>query len=646
MTTIVDSLLHPGPMVDTTIPKPVDPKRNGAAASAPTPTPTAQTTANSDGELWLQWAIGEARKRKDPDKACWLLACNLRDNDVPFADAESLATRFVEQIRAAGLEIAPMNPRKTVLSAYRRDKRPARRPPAAQTSPTNGNGLGAVSGPGVTPTAAQPANVIPPMGNTGKPFTLEVTSIDELLTRDWPETPWLVNGLIPQGLILLAGKAKLGKSWLCLQLAQAVATGGMFLGVQVDRAPVLYLALEDNPRRIAQRAKMQGWPAGRGRCDFAHLDAIRDLYPLCKRTADRLAEMIEAGGYKLVIIDTLSRLYKGDQNDVGAATEALSSLQAMAMRAGATVILVDHHNKVKQNEKTLDPVTDVLGSTGKGAVADAIMGLYRIEGRPGAILALTGRDVEEKRLALAFDKDTHTWQDTGMSYATLKLSDNRRAALDVVAGMGQVTCQEVADALDKPKSNVYRTLKDLVTEGFLTREGDNYSLVQESRGCDNPDNFDNRDNSDNFDNRPAADSGYQSYQGYQSSPDNPVITDAPPPFEPSAEWQEVPPDVAVPPGGEYRLDMAGGKTFARWPGMATPAPTDAPDSETLADARAGVGPLVGMLASGPMAWATFAELAVNNHVRPDLVETAALECGATIYERDGQRWIALAEVTV
>ncbi len=344
---------------------------------------------------------------------------------------------------------------------------------------SNGNGHAAATGPGVTATPAQPANVVPPMGNTGKPFTLKVTSIDELLTRDWPETPWLVNGLIPQGLILLAGKAKLGKSWLCLQLAQAVATGGMFLGVQVDRAAVLYLALEDNPRRIAQRAKLQGWGVWRGRCDFAYLGDVRDLWPLCRRSADRLAEIIEAGNYKLVIVDTLSRLYKGDQNDVSASTDALSPLQAVAMRTGVTVILVDHHNKLKQNEETLDPVTDVLGSTGKGAVADAIMGLYRIEGRPGAILALTGRDVEEKRLALFFDKNTHTWQDTGMDYRTLRLSDARRAVLDAVADMGAATCQEVADALGQDKSNVHKTLSALLREGFLAKSGQTYHRPQD-----------------------------------------------------------------------------------------------------------------------------------------------------------------------
>jgi len=530
MTTVIDSLLRPGPMVDTTIPKPIDPKKNGAAATAP----------------------------------------------------------------------------------------------------------------GVAPTEAQPANVVPPMGNTGKPFTLKVTSIDELLTRDWPETPWLVNGLIPQGLILLAGKAKLGKSWLCLQLAQAVATGGMFLGVKVDQAPVLYLALEDNSRRIAQRAKLQGWAVGRGRCDFVHLQDVQSLYPLCKRTADRLAEVIEASGYKLVVIDTLSRLYKGDQNDVGAATEALSSLQSMAMRAGAAVILVDHHNKVKQNEETLDPVTDVLGSTGKGAVADAIMGLYRIEGQPGAILALTGRDVEESRLALVFDKDTHTWQDTGMDYRTLRLSDARRAVLDAVADMGQATCQEVADALGQDKSNVHKTLSALLREGFLAKSGQTYHLAQDDDERDTTTTTSTTTTTGTTSTTTDQNAGGRSGSGGTVvSGSESTTADAPPPgldlgkraLKVSASRVQELVDE-----GYTRADALALANAEQAP----TAPTGAPDADALADAVLSVRPLVAMLSSGPMQLDVFGEFAINNHARPDLVEAAALECGAMIYECDGVRWVALA----
>lgn len=42
-------------------------------------------------------------------------------------------------------------------------------------------------------------------------------------------------------------------------------------------------------------------------------------------------------------------------------------------------------------------------------------------------------------------------------------------------------------------------------------------------------------------------------------------------FVPSTEWQEVPAGMAVPPGGEYRLEL-GGKVYARWPEAVAPAP--------------------------------------------------------------------------
>jgi hypothetical protein len=37
-------------------------------------------------------------------------------------------------------------------------------------------------------------------------------------------------------------------------------------------------------------------------------------------------------------------------------------------------------------------------------------------------------------------------------------------------------------------------------------------------------------------------------------------------FTPSEDWQEIPDDIAVPPGGEYRLEL-GGKRYGRWPGL-------------------------------------------------------------------------------
>src|SRR5262245_12597609 len=65
---------------------------------------------------------------------------------------------------------------------------------------------------------------------------------------------WAVEGILAEGLNLLAGAPKLGKSWFALNIALAVASGGTALGaIEVDAGEVLYLALEDTPRRLQSR---------------------------------------------------------------------------------------------------------------------------------------------------------------------------------------------------------------------------------------------------------------------------------------------------------------------------------------------------------------------------------------------------------
>jgi RecA-family ATPase len=78
----------------------------------------------------------------------------------------------------------------------------------------------------------------------------------ELMAFEFPEARWAVPGIIPEGVTLLAGKPKQGKSWASLGISIAVATGGEALGkVRVERGEVLYLALEDNPRRLQSASR-------------------------------------------------------------------------------------------------------------------------------------------------------------------------------------------------------------------------------------------------------------------------------------------------------------------------------------------------------------------------------------------------------
>lgn len=77
---------------------------------------------------------------------------------------------------------------------------------------------------------------------------------DQLMAANFPEPKWAVPGILAEGVSLLAGPPKVGKSWLSLGLALAVAAGGQaFDSVPVQGGPVLYLALEDTPRRLQTR---------------------------------------------------------------------------------------------------------------------------------------------------------------------------------------------------------------------------------------------------------------------------------------------------------------------------------------------------------------------------------------------------------
>ena len=87
----------------------------------------------------------------------------------------------------------------------------------------------------------------------------------ELQGMEFPPINWVVPGVLPEGLTILAGKPKLGKSWLALDMALAVAGGGAVLGRECEPGPVLYLALEDNQRRLQRRLNRiephLSWPA-------------------------------------------------------------------------------------------------------------------------------------------------------------------------------------------------------------------------------------------------------------------------------------------------------------------------------------------------------------------------------------------------
>jgi hypothetical protein len=281
---------------------------------------------------------------------------------------------------------------------------------------------------------------------------LEVLTADRILTTQWPDPVWAVPGV--------------GKSWLALQFAQAVAAGGITLGERVECGPILYLALEDPPRRLQDRMRKQLWPASLD-ADFLTLGTFADqVGDLRNGGGERLARQIEQRGYRLVVVDTLSRSIAGDQDDVVTMTLALTPIQEIAHAHNCAALLVDHHRKGSGFEP--DAVADILGSTAKGAVADTILGLYRERGKAGAKLAIAGREVEERTLALTWDGLTGCWQSEGDA-GQLEVTAKRQEILDALADLELATLADLVEVTGRGKGNVYKSLQDLVNAGLIRR---------------------------------------------------------------------------------------------------------------------------------------------------------------------------------
>ena len=156
-------------------------------------------------------------------------------------------------------------------------------------------------------------------------------SAKELEAMRFPELEYIVPGFLVEGLTLLGGKPKAGKSWLCLDTATAVASGGICLGdAQCQEGDVLYLALEDNARRLQRRlrAQRQGFPARlRIECRWPRLDdggieKIRDW-----------AE--EAEDPRLIVIDTRAKVMPAATADRRDGQSYQADYASMEIVAGA-----------------------------------------------------------------------------------------------------------------------------------------------------------------------------------------------------------------------------------------------------------------------------------------------------------------------
>jgi hypothetical protein len=292
-------------------------------------------------------------------------------------------------------------------------------------------------------------------------------SAQALGAMQFPEIKYVVPGVIVEGLTLLAGKPKIGKSWLLLHAAIAVARGGVTLGeIQCAEGDVLYCALEDNLRRLQSRMDkllrgVEGWPARLFfRCEMPRL---------AEGGLEQVRDWIKAANHpRLVIIDTLAmvRAPKGrDESSYDADYGAVKELRDLANEHNVAVVIVHHLRKAAADD-AFDTVSGTLGLTG---APDSIL-VLRYDSS-GVVLHGKGRDLIELEKALRFDMDACTWTIKGDA-TEVRRSTERGVILAALEGAGEALGpRQIADATGMKAANVRFLLNKLLHDGEIVKAG-------------------------------------------------------------------------------------------------------------------------------------------------------------------------------
>jgi len=229
-------------------------------------------------------------------------------------------------------------------------------------------------------------------------------SAQDLMDIQFSENHILIDRFLHQGVYLLAGTHKIGKSWLVLQLAHQVSLGQPLWDFDTHKTAVLYMGLEDSYQRIQQRIShiSQG--------DTGNITFCIDVNPLGCGFEISLTDYLRNNPHvKLVIIDTLQKIRSSGNGQYSYSKDydAITPLKVIADRFGITILLVHHTRKMESD----DPFAMISGTTGLTGAVDGSMVLLRPDRRKAeAILHITGRDIEDMAFHLLFDPETRIWQ--------------------------------------------------------------------------------------------------------------------------------------------------------------------------------------------------------------------------------------------
>ncbi|MGL4606675.1 MAG: AAA family ATPase [Eubacteriaceae bacterium] len=207
-----------------------------------------------------------------------------------------------------------------------------------------------------------------------------------------------IRHLIYDGVTILGGAPKSGKSILVEQMAYAVATGTDLFGCQAQHGEVLYLNLESDPANALNRRKAMELPET-GNINY-YFDNNVDL-----GTIGTVAERGDTKSLKLIIVDTLQKIRgcnkPSDEYSYQEAVRDIDVLQRISQGINVPILVV-HHTKKDSDS--------LLGSQGIFATVSSKLIVLREETAKTGQLSIVSRFHSSDVMDLKFNDSPLRWE--------------------------------------------------------------------------------------------------------------------------------------------------------------------------------------------------------------------------------------------
>lgn len=291
----------------------------------------------------------------------------------------------------------------------------------------------------------------------------------ELSTKTFNPLMWIVDDILPEGCYLLSARPKVGKSWLSLQVSLAVALGEPTLGKNVIKGKAIYLALEDNQRRLQSRLNLLK-PGGYITDDLL---LFTEWPSFDNGGIEELINLILKERPKLVVIDTLAKVRQASRNNHVYENDykTLAPLTAIANKYRLCILIVTHNRKGKSENDALEQVSGSLGLTG---AVDGALVIDGIRTDKQYKLSLIGRDIpNDDELAIVRESNGE-WRILGNA-SQVFVSEERKAILDLLyMHPNGLKPKDISDLLDKKSGAIRKLLLTMTACLQVINDNGNY----------------------------------------------------------------------------------------------------------------------------------------------------------------------------